>query len=84
MKPTKGLKLLNKDENISEIANKVFDQTFCMFKSTLKNKVITSYNDKCIDPNICVSCKRMALVVHGLVGVDVVDGVDGVDAIDGV
>ena len=61
------IKLLNKDENISEIANKVFDQTFCMFKSTLKNKVITSY---------CVSCKRMALDVHGLVGVDVVDGVD--------
>ena len=57
-----------------------------MFKSTLKNKVITSYNDKCIDPNNCVSCKRMALLVdvHGLVGVDVVDGVDGVDAIDGV
>ena len=78
------IKLLNKDENISEIANKVFDQTFCMFKSTLKNKVITSYNDKCIDPNNCVSCKRMALDVHGLVGVDVVDGVDGVDAIDGV
>ena len=76
------IKLLNKDENISEIANKVFDQTFCMFKSTLKNKVITSYNDKCIDPNNCVSCKRMALDVHGLVGVDVVDGVDGVDAID--
>ena len=78
------IKLLNKDENISEIANKVFDQTFCMFISTLKNKVITSYNNKCIDPNNCVSCKIMALVVHGLVGVDVVDGVDGVDAIDGV
>ena len=30
------VKLLNKDKNISEIANKVFDQTFCMFKSTLK------------------------------------------------
>ena len=71
------IKLLNKDENISEIANKVFDQTFCMFKSTLKNKVITSYNDKCIDPNNCVSCKRMALDAHGLVGVDVVDGVGG-------
>ena len=76
------VKLLNKDENISENANKVFDQTFCMFKSTLKNKVITSYNDKCIDPNNCVSCKRMALDVHGLVGVDVVDGVDGVDEVD--
>ena len=34
------IKLLNKDEHISEIANKVFDQSFCMFKSTLKNKVI--------------------------------------------
>ena len=78
------VKLLNKDENISEIANKVFDQTFCMFKSTLKNKVITSYNDKCIDPNNCVSCKRMALDVHGLVGVDVVDGVDGVDGVDAI
>ena len=81
------IKLLNIDQNISEIANKVFDQTFCMFKSTLKNKVITSYNDKCINPNNCVSCKRMALDVHGPVGVDVVngvDGVDGVDAIDGV
>ena len=73
------IKLLNKDENISEIANKIFDQTFCMFKSTLKNKVITSYNDKCINPNNCVSCKRLALDVHGLVGVDVVDGVDGVE-----
>ena len=78
------VKLLNKDENISEIANKVFDQTFCMFKSTLKNKVITSYNDKFIDPNNCVSCKRMALDVHGLVGVDVVDGVDGVDGVDAI
>ena len=48
-----------------------------MFKSTLQNKVITSYNDKCIDPNNCFSCKRMALDAHGL------DGVDGVDAIDG-
>ena len=48
------IKLLNKDENISEIANKVFDQTFCMFLSTLKNKVITSYNDKCILTRIIV------------------------------
>ena len=55
-----------------------------MFKSTLKNKVITSYNDKYIDTNNCVSCKRMALDVHGLFGVDVGDDVDGVDAIDGV
>ena len=76
------IKLLNKDENISEIANKVFDQTFCMFESTLINTVIISYNDQCIDPNNCVSRKRMALDVHGLVGIDVVDGVDGVDAID--
>ena len=53
-----------------------------MFKSTLKNKVITSYSDKCIDLNNCVSCKKMVLDVHGLVGIDVVDGVDGVDAID--
>ena len=48
---------------------------------TLKNKVINSYNDKCIDPNRCVSCKRMAMDVHGLVGVDDVDGVDGVDGV---
>ena len=53
-----------------------------MFKSTLKIKVIASDNDKCIDPNNCVSCKRMALDVHGLVGVDVVDGVNGVDGVD--
>ena len=52
-----------------------------MFKSTLKNIVITSYNDKCIDPNICISCKRMALDVHCLVGVDVVDGVDAIDRV---
>ena len=78
------IKLLNKDENISEIANKVIDQTFYMFKSTLKNKVITSYNDKGIDPNNCVSCKRMALDVHGLVGVDIVDGMNEVVAKDGV
>ena len=43
------IKLLNKEKNIS---NKIFDQACCMFKSTLKNKVITSYNDKCIDPII--------------------------------
>ena len=60
----------------------LFDQTFCMFKSTLKNKVITSYNDKCIDPHNCVSCIRMVLDVHGLVGVDVVDVVDVVDGMD--
>ena len=62
----------------------VFDQTFCMFKSTLKHKVITSYKDQCVDLNNCVSCKRMALDVHGLVGVDVVDGVDGVDGVDAI
>ena len=42
----------------------------------LKNKVITSYYDKCIDPNSCVSCKRKDLDVHGLVGVDDLEGVD--------
>ena len=52
------LKLLNENDNILKIAYKVFEQTFCMFKSILKNKVITSYYDKCIDPNNCVSCKR--------------------------
>ena len=52
-----------------------------MFKSTLKNKVITSYNGKCIDPNNCVSCKRMALDVHGMVGVVVVDSVDAIDGV---
>ena len=57
---------------------KVLDQTFCMFKSTLKNKVVTSYNDKCIDPNNCVSCKSARCRLHGLVGVDVVDAIDGV------
>ena len=51
----------------SEITNKVLDHTFCMFKSNLKNKIITSYNDKCIDPNTCVPCMRKALDVHGLV-----------------
>ena len=75
------IKLLNKDKNISEIANKVFVQTFCMFKSTLKNNIITTYNDKCIDPNNCVSCKRKALDVHGLVGVVVVDGVDAIEGV---
>ena len=55
------IKLLNKDDNISKIADMVFEPTFCMFKSILKNKVITSYYDKCIVPNICVSCKRKVL-----------------------
>ena len=52
------IKLLNEDENISKITDKIFEQTFCMFKSILKNKVITSCYNKCIDPNKCVSCKR--------------------------
>ena len=42
----------------------------------LKNKVITSYYDKCIDPNSCVSCKRKDLDVRGLVGVDDLESVD--------
>ena len=75
------IKLLNEDENISKIADKVFEQTFCMFKSTLKNKVITSYYDKCIDPNNCVSCKRKDQDVHGLVGVDDLEGVDEIDRV---
>ena len=32
------IKLLNEDENISKIADKVFEQTFCMFKSILKKQ----------------------------------------------
>ena len=75
------IKLLNEDENISKIADKVFEQTFCMFKSILKNKVITSYYDKCIDPNNCVSCKRKDQDVHGLVGVDDLEGVDEIDRV---
>ena len=74
------IKLLNKDDNISKIADKVFEQTFCMFKSILKNKVITSYDDKCVDPNNCVSCKRKDLDICGLVGVDDLEGVDDIYA----
>ena len=75
------IKLLNEDDNISKIADKVFEQTFCTFKSILKNKVITSYYDKCIDPNNCVSCKRKDLDVRGLVGVDDLEGVDAIDRV---
>ena len=64
-----------------KIADKVFEQTFCTFKSILKNKVITSYYDKCIDPNNCVSCKRKDLDVRGLVGVDDLEGVDAIDRV---
>ena len=56
-----------------------------MFKSILKKpKVITSYYDKCIDPNNCVSCKRKDLLlvdVRGLVGVDDLEGVDDIDRV---
>ena len=75
------IKLLNENDNISKIADKVFEQTFCTFKSILKNKVITSYYDKCIDPNNCVSCKRKDLDVRGLVGVDDLEGVDAIDRV---
>ena len=73
-------KLLNEDKNVSEIAVKAFE--LCVFKSILlKNKVITSYYYKCIDPNNCVSCKRTALDVRGLVGVFDVDGADDIDRV---
>ena len=75
------IKLLNEDENISKIADNVFGQIFCMFKSILKYKVITSYYDKCIHPNNCVSCKRKDLDIHGLVGVDDLEGVDEIDRV---
>ena len=52
-----------------------------MFKSILKNKVITFYYDKCIDPNNCVSCKRKDQDVHGLVGVGDLEGVDEIDRV---
>ena len=54
-----------------------------MFKSILKNKVITSYYDKCIDPNNCVSCRRKDLDVglRGLFGVDDLEGVDDIDRV---
>ena len=32
------IKLLNEDENISNIADKVFEQTFCIFQLTLKKQ----------------------------------------------
>ena len=74
--------LLNKDENIKKIADTVFEQTFCMFKSILKNKAITSYFDKCIDRNNRGSCKRKDLDVRGLVGVDDLEGVDDIDRVE--
>ena len=52
-----------------------------MFKSILKNKVITSYYDKCIDPNNCVSCSRKDLDIRGLFGVDDLEGVDDIDRV---
>ena len=52
-----------------------------MFKSVLKNKVIISYLDKCIDPDNCVSCKRKALGVHDLVGVNDVGGENYIDRV---
>ena len=42
----------------SEIAYKVSEQPFCSFKSVIKYKIISSYNNTCIDPENCVSCKR--------------------------
>ena len=51
------IKLLNEDENASEIAYKVGEQPFCLLKSVIKYKIISSYNNTCIDPENCVSCK---------------------------
>ena len=48
---------------------------------TIKVKIITSYNDKCIDSNNYVSCKRMALDVHILDGVHVVDVVNAIHGV---
>ena len=52
------IKLLNEDENASQIAYKVGEQPFCTFKSVIKYKIISSYNNTCIDPENCVSCQR--------------------------
>ena len=49
---------LNEDENASQIAYKVGEQPFCTFKSVIKYKIISSYNNTCIDPENCVSCQR--------------------------
>ena len=65
-----------KTKILQKMQIRFFEQTFCMFKSILKKKVITSYYDKCIVPNNCVSCKRKDLDVRGLVGVDDLEGVD--------
>ena len=46
-----------------------------------KYKVITSYLDKCIDPDNCVSCERKTLGVHDLVGVNDVDNVNDIDMV---
>ena len=43
------IKLLNEDENASQIAYKVGEQPFCTFKSVIKYKIISSYNNTCID-----------------------------------
>ena len=51
------IKLLNEDENASQIAYKVGEQPFCTFKSVIKYKIISSYNNTCIDPENCVSCQ---------------------------
>ena len=52
------IKLLNEDENASQIAYKVGKQPFCTFKSVIKYTIISSYNNTCIDPENCVSCQR--------------------------
>ena len=52
------IKLLNEDENVSEIAYKVGEQPLCTFKSVIKYKIISSYNNTCIDLENCVSCQR--------------------------
>ena len=71
------IKLLNEDENALEIADKVGEQTFCTFKSVIQYKVISSHNNTCIDPKICVSCQRGNVdSVEGMNDVECVNGVD--------
>ena len=54
-----SIKLLNEDENASEIANKGGEKPFCLFKSIIKYKIISSCNNyTCINPENLVSCKR--------------------------
>ena len=73
------MKLLNEDENTSEIANKVGEQPFCMFKFVIKYKIIYSYNNTCVDPENYVSCKRGNIYsVEGMNDVECVNGVDDV------